>query len=292
MSKLMYFKDNFVYLNNAQISVFSLIFLLYGLIKTKKFLKFYKLKFFIVFVLHYYSLILNGIHSMILYHNVYNASIATEICMFCLMLISFTTSLVITYRYYLKYMYSMITRMHFKTVSRLILPLLCCKKKNRDYYDYDTLNENEDEENNETPCDQEDDEWFRYINYQILGNYLFAQVFVLFSLSVTYLVRAVAISSNLIPNAQLALVSLGMLVFCAICCFFDCSYRRFTKSLILPHLSMLQLLGTWMFEHYTNYDKRPEPLSLITVILIFMYIVVKFAFLTDVSYEERLAKRQ
>ena len=274
------------------VSVFSLVFLLYGLIKTKKLVKFYKLKFFIVFALHYYALVLNGIHSIILQHKVYNASVATEICMFILMFMSFVVSVIITYRYYLKYTYSMVTRTHFKTISRLISPLIFWRKKNRDYYDYDTLNESEEEESSDPPPSvEDDDEWFRYINYQILGNYLFAEMFILFALTSTYLVRTFAIPYNLNPNAQLALITLCLLIFCTLCCFFDCRYRRFTKSLILPHLTLLQILGSWMFEHYTHYDKNPEPLSLITFILLFMYIVVKFAFLTDISNEERIRKK-
>ena len=296
MVDLLFFKGNVVYFNNITISLFSVVFLIYGAIRTNKFVKFYKTKLFLTFALHYYALVLNGIHSLVLHHKVYNATVWTEMCMLVFMVFFFVLTTVLTYKFYLKHLYSMITNDHFKTVSRLFIPLAFWKKLNRDYYDYDSLNNEEDEDEVPSPCNREEDcmdinGWFRYMNYQILGNYLFAQLFILFSLTFTYFVRIIAIQFNLIPNTQLAIITFGLLIFCLVICYFDFNYRMFTKSLILPHLALLQLLGSWMLEHYMDYDKRPEPLSLLTFIMLFMYIVVKFAFLSDVHHIENMKKR-
>ena len=300
MTNLLFFKGNAVYFNSITVSLFSAGFLIYGFIRAHEFVKFYKTKLFLTFALHYYALILNGIHSLVLHHKVYNATVWTELCMLVFMVLFFILTMVLTYCFYLKHLYSMITTEHFKTVSRLFLPLAFWKRLNRDYYDYGSLhNENseEGEEEDFSPdFNREEDYmningWFRYMNYQILGNYLFAQIFILFSLAFTYFVRIVSIQHDLIPNTQLSIISAGLLMFCLVICYFDLNYRMFTKSLILPHLALLQLLGSWMLEHYRDYDKRPEPISLLTFILIFMYIVVKFAFLSDVHQFETMKKR-
>lgn len=296
---VLYFKGNVIYFNNLTISLFGLIFLLYELIQPGKFVGFYKKKFYLVFALHFYALILNGAHALIIHHKVVNATLVTEICLMLMMFWFFLATVFFTYNYYLKFLYSMITERHFKTFFRLMRPFVCWIRKHRDYYDYDVLEleskpQSEDvepEENESAPC--EDNEifengWFRYMNYNILGNYLMTQVFNLFAVMFTYFVRTISIPLRIEATSQLSFLSLGIFGFVNVCMFFDYHYRRFTKSLIMPHLTILVLMATWMFEHYKiTVMKRPEPASVCTFVYIFIYIVVKFAFLTDTKSLER-----
>jgi hypothetical protein len=303
MTQLMYFKGNAVYFNNICLSLLAMTFVLYGLIKAEKFARFYKTRFYIVFCLHFCALSLNATHALILQHQATNATVMTESCLALLLVCFFFSATFWTYRYYLRFVYSLVTQTHFKTFTRLLRPLAFWKSSDRDYYDYDTLldDSNEDEtttRSTTTPSEQveEDDAmmedgWFRYVNYQVLGNYLFAQMFNLYAMSATYGVRTLAIVFGLNATTQLGLVSVAILGFVTGCGFFDFRYRRFTKSLILPHMSMLVLVGYWMLEHYQKFDKkRPEPVSIITFILIFMYVIIKFAFLTETTTIERIKK--
>lgn len=297
---LMHFKGNTIYFNNLTVSLFSLAFIIYGLCRTEKFVRFYKLKFYVVFMFHYYALILNSAHALILQHNFLNATVVTELCMFLTFLCLFCGTMFWTYAYYLKYIYSIITRCHFKTFVRLMRAFAFWKPKHRDYYDYETLNaDTNGDVEEEKPFTEEDNKdeltentWFRFFNYQILGNYLFTQVFNIHALTSTFLIRTLALTFDMSASSQLTFLTLCEVVFVLMCCYFDFRYRKFTKSLTMPHLTLLVLEGSWMFEHYQRFDKRkPEPLSLCMFIFLFMYIVIRFAFLTESSTIERIKKR-
>lgn len=290
---MMYFKGNMLYFNNLTISIFGLVFLIYAFIETRKFLDFYNKKFYLTFALHFYALLLNGAHALIIQHNIVNATLVTETCILLLMSCFFGLTVIWTYNYYLKFIYSFITEKHFKTLTKLFLPIAFWKHQHRDYYDYDTLeltSDTEEEANDdEYQSGDENNEifqngWFRYMNYQILGNYLFTQMFNLFAITFTFFVRTISISVDVPIMSQLTFLSIGMSCFVNVSLFFDFHYRRFTKSLIMPHLTILVLMGTWMFEHYKNSSiRRPEPVSVCTFIYLFIYIVIKFAFLTDTN---------
>jgi hypothetical protein len=288
---MMYFKGNMLYFNNLTISIFGLAFLLYVMFQTRKFVNFYKKKFYLVFAMHFYALLLNGAHALIIQHKVVNATLVTEACLLILMSCFFGATVIWTYNYYLKFLYSLITERHFKTFTRLLYPLAFWKRKNRDYYDYDNLEltSTTDEEIKEEYVPSEEDEilqngWFRYMNYQILGNYLLTQMFNLYAVMFTYFIRMISISLDITGTFQLTYLSIGISGFVSVCLFFDFRYRMFTKSLIMPHLTILVLMGTWMFEHYKESNmERPEPVSVCTFIYLFIYIVIKFAFLTDIS---------
>ena len=136
------------------------------------------------------------------------------------------------------------------------------------------------------------DGWFRCTNYQILGNYLFGQLFNIYAMASIYLVRFIAIVKDLPPTTQLSILSASILVFVLAFLFFDFRYRKFTKVFMMPHMVLLTIIGYWMFEHYKRFDKyRPEPVSILTFIFIFMYLVIKFAFLTD-SYNLQLSAKK
>ena len=301
MMQLMYFKRNAIYFNNLTISTFALIFFIYGMFRTKAFVNYYSKKFYLVFVLHFVALILNGAHAIIIQHDVLHVTFLTEFSMFLVLLCLYGLILFWTYNFYLKYIYMSITGTRFKSFKRLLYWLVFWKRKYRDSYDYQTVSTNADSftetENDDTLTFYEQTEeitesgWFRYMNYQILGNYLFSQVFNIFALLLTYLVRSIASSLNLNATTQLTMISLGIICFNVSISFFDFKYRRFTKSLIMPHLTLLILMMTWMFEYYQRFNnKQPEALSVICFISIFIYIVVKFAFLTEVASIENVYK--
>lgn len=297
---LMYFKGNTLFLNSLNISLFSLAFFIYGLFRTNKFIRFYKLKFYLVFVFHFYALLLNSAHTIILQHNILNATVTTELCMFFMLVCLLCAIVFWTYMFYLKFIYSVITHCQFKTFTKLMRSFAFWKPKHRDYYDYETLNldstDDVDEEKSVIEEDYQDKliegTWFRYFNYQILGNYLLAQMFNIYALTTTFFVRTVALTSETSASNQLTFVSLGVVLFVINCCYFDFRYRKFTKSLIMPHLTLLVLVGTWMFEHYQRFDRKtPEPLSLLTFIFLFVYIVIRFAFLTESSTIDQIKKQ-
>ena len=283
----MYFKRNAIYFNNLTISVFALIFFIYGHFRTNKFVNVYSKKFYIVFVLHFSALILNGAHAIIIQHDVFHVTFLTEFSMFIVLFFILFLMLFWTYQFYLKHIYSLITGSQFKSITRL----LTWNKKSQNYYDYESvsmeagdINDYDDIDFYESENEITEQGSFRYINYQILGNYLFTQLFNICALLQTYLVRSIASSLNLNATAQLSIISVGIFLFNLICSFFDYKYRRFTKSLIMPHMTLLILLMTWMFEYYQRFNnRRPEAVSVITFISIFIYIVIKFAFLTEVG---------
>lgn len=290
MERLMYFQRNAIYFNNLTISVFALIFFIYGLLRVRKLVNFYSTKFYLVFVLHFSALILNGAHAIIIQHDVVSVTFLTEFSMFIVQLCLFLLMLFWTYKFYLKHIYSLITGSQFKSFSRLLYWLLCWRRKYRNYSDYDTVSTDDTEElieENDIEFYEQEYEvsersWFRYINYQILGNYLFTQLFNIYALLQIYLIRSIASGLNLNANLQLTLASMGIMCFNIICSFFDYKYRRFTKSLIMPHLTLLILMMTWMFEYYERFNNRqPEAMSVICFISIFIYIVIKYAFLTE-----------
>ncbi len=295
----MYFQGSVVYFNNITLLLLALIFVSYALVRARSF---YKARFYVVFLLHFCALALNTTHAFVIQHQVANTTLTTELCLFLLLCCFFALSTFWTYWYYLRFVYSLVTQYHFKTFSRLLRPLAFWKSSHRDYYDYDTLDsaENRDDDNDdkgETDCSHGmreigEDGWFRFMNYQVLGNYLFTQMFNLYALTATYFVRSLAIGFDLNATTQLALECVALTFFVMICGFFDFRYRRFTKALIMPHLTVLVLVGYWMLEHYERFDrKRPEPASIITFIVVFVYIVVKFSFLTEVATMEKLKKK-
>lgn len=297
MVKLMYFKGSFIYGQNITISIASLVFLVYGLLKTKRFIQFYKMKFYFVFALLCYAMICNGFHGLAVKHQVIHTTLFTEVCLFLLMLSSLLATLFWTYRYYLKFIYSLITGRYFKTLTSFIQPLLSCfLSKNKDYYEYDTLGVTETDTEDPTAFGDGKDQnlifensMFRYINYQVLGNYLFTQIFNVYTLSCTYLVRITALSTEMEATNQLVLLNLYIFMFVILMTFMDFKYRRFTKSFIMPHLTLLSHLGYWMFEYFDRFDQvHPEPVSTINFTLTFIYIVVKFSFLSDASFLENM----
>lgn len=288
---LMYFKGSAVYFNNITLILLALTYVVFALVKVRKF---YNARFYVVFLLHFCAMVLDATHAFVIQHEVGNTTLTTELCLLLMLGVFFSLSTFWTYWYYLKFIYSLITQYHFKTFSRLLQPLAFWKSSDRYYYDYDTLDivANGDEESSDKDDAREVvGGWFRYMNYQVLGNYLFAQMFNLYALTATYFVRVLAIGLGLNATTQLGLVSVVLMGFVIVCGFFDFRYRRFTKALILPHLTVLVLVGYWMLEHYERFDKkRPEPMSIITFIVVFIYIVVKFSFLTEVAATDKLKK--
>lgn len=296
MSNLMYFKGSMTYGNNITISLGSTAFLLYALAKSKTFVQFYKMKFYFVFALHYYAMFLNGIHGLAVQHQVVHTTLFTELCM-CLLMISVSLVTIFwTYRYYLKFIYSLITRTYFQTLSSVMRKTFSCFARSKDYYNYDTINSFEGDSMEQPVLEKGTDEiyensTFRYMNYQVLGNYLFTQVFNLYILSCTYVIRIAAMTSGMFATNQLVSVNLCVFTFIVTLAFMDFKYRRFTKSLIMPHLTLLIYLGYWMFEYYDRFDRtKPEPVSTLNFTLIFIYIVVKFSFLSDVAFLEKMDK--
>ena len=298
MARLMYFKGSVIHCNHLMISLSVLSFLIYGILNSKSLVGFYKRKFYILFSLNCYALLLNGVHGMALKHKVVHATVFTEMCMFLLMLFFLLLVIFWTYQYYLKFIYSSMTYSFFHPVSSFLPSLIKCKSQLSSInYDYDTLDpvgfegegyvqngfdQNEDSDNHEQFL-------FRFMNYQVLGNCLFTQLFHLYTLTCTFLVRVIAIVNNIIAPNQLLLLNIWLLLFLVVMGFFDYKYRRFTKSLILPHTTLLVFLCFWIYEYYIKFDSdRPEPASTINLTLTFMYIVIKFAFVTDSSFYENM----
>ena len=293
-----------LFMNNLMLSTFCLVFFIYGLVNTKSLVGFYYVKFYFVFFLHFQALMMNGSHSIASRYEEKNVTNVTEVCLLLLMLFFFGASLIWTYRFYLKFIYSMITHSHFKTFTRLFDKCICWRKKDRNSYDYGSLSltesgeSEESVEKNSIDTEQEveyptQDVWFRYMNYQILGNYLFGQLFNIFALTSIYFIRFIAIETNLPPTAQLSILSVLIFVFVVVFLFFDVRYRRFTKVFIMPYMMLLTLIGSWMFEHYKKFDKyRPEPVSTLTFIFIFMCIVIKFTFLTDTYNQDNWSAKK
>ena len=297
----MYLKGSMFYLNNITISLGSLIFILYGLVETKKFLQFYKTKFYILFSIHFYAILLNGAHGLIVEHNVINTTLFTEMCLFFIMMLFLSISTFWTYWYYLRFLYSTITGTYFKGFMKII-PFSNLWTRNKDFYDYDTLDMDSRDNYAEMgqPCstDENVDEimtisWFRYINYQLVGNYLFTQLFNLYVLTISYFVRMITIATEIYPINQIIILNICMLLLLIISGYFDYRYRRFTKAFILPHLTALVLSGGWMFEFYSQvYITNPEPISTMAFVITLMYIVIKFTFLTDSLAMEKLKQRK
>lgn len=290
MDDYMQFNESLVYINNLSITFYAFVFLLYGLFNTQPMLQFYKLKFYVVFIFHFYGMILNGLHGIVVRHNVINLSLTLELSVFTILFCIFVITIFWTYWFYLRRIYSMATGYPFKSFSQIMQWVLFWKAKHKDYYDYEIML-NDDNPINESASFGEESEdedenvqnpWFMYINYQILGNYLFAQIFNIFALMCTYLIRSISYISNIDGIIQLTFLSMGMVVFCIILGYFDFKYRRFTKSFIMPHLTVLTILLAWMIENYKRFNKvRPEPISLVLFIGTFMHTVIKFSFLSE-----------
>ena len=281
MSRFMFFQSSLLYLTNITNSLFLVAFIIYGIVKAEKFVQFYKYKFYFLLFFNIYGLTLNGIHSLVIQHDVVNITTMSEICPFILLICLFGLIVYWTYTFYLKFIFSLITSTRFKGIGRLIFCF--CNFKRGDAYDYTYL-ENGDSDDYTRVDDKMESGWFSYMNYQILGNYLFTHLFVIFVTSQIYLIRTIAIATDIDATIQLTLMSLDILCFVIVCGLFDFRYRRFTKSIIMPHMTVLTLLGSWILEHYHNVNKRqPEPASVFTFSFIFVYIIIKFAFLTDIS---------
>ena len=277
----MFFQSSLLYLTNITNSLFLVAFIIYGIVKAEKFVQFYKYKFYFLLFFNIYGLTLNGIHSLVIQHDVVNITTMSEICLFILLICLFGLIVYWTYTFYLKFIFSLITSTRFKGIGRLIFCF--CNFKRGDAYDYTYL-ENGDSDDYTRVDDKMESGWFSYMNYQILGNYLFTHLFVIFVTSQIYLIRTIAIATDIDATIQLTLMSLDILCFVIVCGLFDFRYRRFTKSIIMPHMTVLTLLGSWILEHYHNVNKRqPEPASVFTFSFIFVYIIIKFAFLTDIS---------
>ena len=287
--RFMSFQSSLYHLTNITNSFFLVAFIIYGIVKAEKFVQFYKYRFYFLLFFNIYGLTLNGIHSLVIQHNVLNITMMSEICLFILLFCLFCLIVYWTYRFYLKFIFSLITSTQFKGIRRLLFGFCYCKRD--EVYDY-TFLKNGDSESDDTAYTRVDDKmetgWFSYMNYQILGNYILTHLFVIFVTSQIYLIRAIAIAVNINSSIQLSLMSVDILSFVIICGFFDYRYRRFTKSLIMPHLTILTLLGSWILEHYNYINKtQPEPASVFTFSFIFVYIIIKFAFLTDISQIEK-----
>ena len=287
ISSFMFFQSSLLYLTNITNSFFLVAFIIYGIVKAEKFVQFYKYRFYFLLFFNIYGLALNGIHSLVIEHNVLNITMMSEICLFILLFCLFCLIVYWTYRFYLKFLFSLITSTRFKGIGRLIFSFCTCKRD--DTYDYTFLENGDSDDIEFTGVDDKmESGWFKYMNYQLLGNYLFTHLFVIFVTSQIYLIRTVAIATDINSTIQLTLMSLDILFFVIVCGFFDYRYRRFTKSIIMPHMTVMTLLGSWILEHYHTISKiQPEPASVFTFSFIFVYIILKFAFLTDISQLEK-----
>ena len=185
----MYFKRNAIYFNNLTISVFALIFFIYGHFRTNKFVNFYSKKFYLVFVLHFSALILNGAHAIIIQHDVFHVTFLTEFSMFIVLFFILLLMLFWTYQFYLKHIYSLITGSQFKSITRL----LTWNKKSQNYYDYESVNMESGDINDYDDIDFYESEneiteqgSFRYINYLFFWK-LLVYTIVQYLCSTTYL---------------------------------------------------------------------------------------------------------
>jgi len=301
MDFLMYFKGSLIYTNNILLGCAAGIFLIFAIFRTYDFVGFYKKKFYLVFSINCYAGLLNAAHGLAVKHKVMHTTLFTESCVCALMFCFLLMTLHITYKQYLKFNYSFITKAYFKTLTYFVAFYFPCLQRNTDYYsnNYEELNtfdmvmEGPEFETEQKASDQMfESTAFRYMNYQILGNYLFAQVFTLYIQTCSFFVRALAIAFHMFPTNQLVLVNLLTFGFTIGMGFFDFKYRRFTKSFIAPHLTVLTFIGYWMFEYFDKFDQtRPEPVSTLNFILTSVYIVIKFAFLTDSSFYEDLNQK-